>query len=83
MLPPSIVKKGVPLAVQVTIDNYLVRIFRRRKVLLYVGPDQMMPLTSVLASIVGLFLIFWNRLRIIFQKIFLKPKPALTDNVKS
>ena len=31
-------------------------------VLLYVGPDQIMPLTSVLGAIVGIALMFWNRL---------------------
>jgi hypothetical protein len=30
--------------------------------LLYVGPDQIMPLTSVLGAIVGIALMFWNRL---------------------
>ncbi len=28
---------------------------------LYVGPDQMLPLTSALGAIVGLLLIFWQR----------------------
>ena len=31
-------------------------------VLLYVGPDQIMPLTSVLSAIVGVVLMFWNRI---------------------
>ena len=31
-------------------------------ILLYVGPDQIMPLTSVLGAIVGIALMFWNRL---------------------
>jgi hypothetical protein len=31
-------------------------------VLLYVGPDQIMPLASVLSAIVGVALMFWHRL---------------------
>jgi hypothetical protein len=31
-------------------------------VVLYVGPDQIMPLTSAIGAIVGLALMFWNRL---------------------
>jgi hypothetical protein len=31
-------------------------------VLLYVGPDQIMPLASVLSAIVGLAVMFWHRL---------------------
>ena len=31
-------------------------------ILLYVGPDQIMPLTSVLSAIVGVVLMFWNRI---------------------
>jgi hypothetical protein len=30
-------------------------------VLLYIGPDQILPLTSVLGAITGLLLMFWNR----------------------
>ena len=29
---------------------------------LYIGPDQIMPLTSVLSAIVGVALMFWNRI---------------------
>jgi hypothetical protein len=28
----------------------------------YVGPDQLMPLTSIIGAIVGLALMFWHRL---------------------
>jgi hypothetical protein len=31
-------------------------------VVLYLGPDQIMPLTSVLGAVFGLALMFWNRL---------------------
>lgn len=30
--------------------------------LLYVGPDQILPLTSALAAMVGVLLMFWQRL---------------------
>ena len=30
-------------------------------VLLYVGPDQILPLTSLLGAITGILLMFWNR----------------------
>ncbi|MFQ5668409.1 MAG: hypothetical protein ACE5I7_18550 [Candidatus Binatia bacterium] len=30
-------------------------------VVLYVGPDQMLPLTSALGAIMGVLLIFWHR----------------------
>jgi hypothetical protein len=31
-------------------------------VVLYIGPDQILPLTSVLGGIVGVLLMFWQRL---------------------
>lgn len=31
-------------------------------VLLYVGPDQIMPLASVLSAIIGVALMFWHKL---------------------
>lgn len=31
-------------------------------ILLYVGPDQIMPLTSILGALLGIALMFWNRL---------------------
>jgi hypothetical protein len=45
-------------------------------VFMYVGPDLIMPLTSALAAIVGVLLMFWNRVtgfvraawRLIFQR---------------
>ena len=35
---------------------------RNPMLFLYVGPDQLMPLTSVLGAIVGIALMFWNKL---------------------
>ena len=37
--------------------------------LLYVGPDQILPLTSVLAGVVGVLLMFWNRVVGVFRRI--------------
>jgi hypothetical protein len=37
-------------------------------VLLYVGPDQILPLTSVLGGVVGVVLMFWQRLTGIVRK---------------
>jgi len=31
-------------------------------VLAYVGPDQIMPITSVLSALVGIALMFWNKI---------------------
>lgn len=45
------------MIVPVASDFHLVPV-----VVLYIGPDQIMPLTSVLGAIVGLALMFWNRL---------------------
>ncbi len=37
---------------------------------IYVGPDQVMPVMSVLATIMGALLIFWSKVVAIFRKIF-------------
>jgi hypothetical protein len=39
---------------------------------LYAGPDQVMTVTSGLASVLGLLLIFWNKVVGIFFKIVRK-----------
>gem|GEM_PF-2847227 len=31
-------------------------------ILLYAGPDQLLPIASVIGSIIGILLIFWQRL---------------------
>jgi hypothetical protein len=36
---------------------------------LYVGPDQVMPVMSILATIVGFFLIFWNKVMGLVRRI--------------
>jgi hypothetical protein len=43
---------------------------------LYGGPDQVMGVTSGLASLLGLLLIFWNKLVVTFFKIVAKFKGA-------
>jgi hypothetical protein len=36
---------------------------------LYVGPDQVMPVMSILATIAGFFLIFWNKVMGLIRRI--------------
>jgi hypothetical protein len=50
--------------------------------ILYVGPDQLMPLTSVLASIVGLLLIFWTKLTLLVRRAAAWFKRPVKDPVK-
>jgi hypothetical protein len=45
---------------------------------LYAGPDQVMTVTSGLASILGLLLIFWNKVVGIFFKIVRKFRGSAT-----
>ncbi|MCL4522501.1 MAG: hypothetical protein M1453_09055 [Acidobacteria bacterium] len=42
----------------------------------YVGPDQMMPVASILATVMGFVMIFWNKLLGIVRKIFGRSKPV-------
>jgi hypothetical protein len=44
----------------------------------YVGPDQMMPVASILATVMGFIMIFWNKLLGIVRKIFGLSKPTET-----
>ena len=43
---------------------------------LYAGPDQVMTVTSGLASLVGLLLIFWNKVVATFFKMIGKSRPT-------
>ena len=48
---------------------------------LYVGPDQVMPVMSILATIAGFFLIFWNKIMGLFRRILGKrSSPADATN---
>ncbi|MGH9385405.1 MAG: hypothetical protein ACRD2N_14075 [Vicinamibacterales bacterium] len=38
--------------------------------LLYIGPDQIMPLTSVLGAVIGVLLMFWNRVVGLFRRVW-------------
>ena len=47
---------------------------------LYVGPDQVMPVASMLAAAAGFLLVFWSKLMGIIRKILhLAPPPALPE----
>ena len=54
---------------------------------LYAGPDQVMTVTSGLASLLGLLLIFWNKVVAIFFRIvrFFRPsaEPIVSEVKKS
>ena len=51
----------------------------------YAGPDQVMTITSGLASIVGVLLIFWHKVVAMFSRIVNKfrstPAPAVSQKV--
>jgi hypothetical protein len=38
--------------------------------ILYVGPDQLMPLTSILGAILGVLLLFWNWVARLARRVF-------------
>jgi undecaprenyl pyrophosphate phosphatase UppP len=50
---------------------------------LYAGPDQIMTVTSGLASILGIMLIFWNKVVALFFKVVRvfrrTPEPATVE----
>jgi hypothetical protein len=48
--------------------SLLTLVSRHPTVWLYIGPDQIMPLTSVLTALAGVALLFWNRLLGLFNK---------------
>jgi hypothetical protein len=53
---------------------------------LYGGPDQVMTVTSGLASLLGLLLIFWNKVVVTFFKIvgkFRGTQPVVTEAPKN
>ena len=51
---------------------------------LYVGPDQMMPVASILAAAMGFLLVFWNKLLGLIRKVFhLAPPPEPPETTSS
>jgi hypothetical protein len=53
-------------------------------VLLYLGPETIMPLASILGAIIGFLLIFWRLILRFFKKIFKSgsrqgPEPSASD----
>jgi hypothetical protein len=42
---------------------------------IYIGPDQVMPVSSVLGTLIGLILLFWNKLILLFGRITGRPAP--------
>ncbi len=46
---------------------------------LYVGPDQVMPVMSVLATIAGLVMVFWNKVLSIVRRVFGMRRSAQGD----
>ena len=45
---------------------------------LYAGPDQVMTVTSGIASVIGVLLVFWNKLAAAFFKIFRRSSSPAT-----
>jgi hypothetical protein len=52
-------------------------------VALYVGPDQMMPVASVLATVAGFVMIFWNKVVGVVRRVFGGKPPADTADPSS
>ena len=56
---------------------------------LYGGPDQVMTVTSGIASLVGILLVFWNKLVVVFFRIIgrsqqpTEPEPQSTPEKSS
>ena len=46
---------------------------RRERMIIYVGPDQVMPISSVLGTLVGLILLFWNKLVVMVSRLTGRP----------
>jgi len=41
--------------------------------IIYIGPDQVMPVSTVLGTLVGLLLLFWNKVIGLFYRITGRP----------
>ncbi len=46
---------------------------------LYVGPDQVMPVMSILATIAGFFLIFWNKVMGLVRRVLGMKRTSQAD----
>ena len=46
----------------------------------YVGPDQMMPVASILATVMGFIMIFWSKVLGVIRKIFGGSKPPAAED---
>jgi hypothetical protein len=46
----------------------------------YVGPDQMMPVASILATVMGFVMIFWSKVLGVFRRIFGGSKPPEAES---
>jgi hypothetical protein len=51
-------------------------------IILYVGPEQIMPIASALATIVGVLLMFWHRMVALGRRAWqaVTGKPAIPDS---
>lgn len=47
---------------------------------LYAGPDQIMTVTSGLASVIGLLLIFWNKVVAVFFRVLRALRPSSAES---
>lgn len=74
----SVLAQVVGLTQPISMGAYL-----QNTVLLYFGPETIMPVTSVLAAAVGVVLIFWRHLtttiRVGFRRLFVK-KQVYSDS---
>ena len=50
---------------------------------LYAGPDQVMTVTSGIASVIGVLLVFWNKVVAAFFKIFRRSSPPANPGPQS
>jgi hypothetical protein len=50
---------------------------------LYAGPDQVMTVTSGIASVIGVLLVFWNKLVAAFFRIFRRSSPPANPDPQS
>lgn len=49
--------------------------------IIYLGPDQVLPLSGFFGTVVGLALMFWGKLQEVFRRV--ASRPASKDTEKS